>query len=134
LKHEISSEATHIENIKNISYIFSPGKLYYFDFMPKNDRDEAVDTVYFMTTNDSSVAIVDDKLSYTSDSETILYGTPGNVIDLKMMTVSSLPLSVSITVKLDDCPPGFYPSIETISNKTICKCSVNVNGEDYYMG
>ena len=46
LKQEISSEATHIENLKSTSYTFPPGKLYYFDFVAENDRNEAVDTVY----------------------------------------------------------------------------------------
>ena len=131
LEKEISSEATHIENLKNTSYIFPPGKLFYFDLVTENDRNEAVDTVYFVTTNDSSVAVVEETLTYTSKSETMLYGAPGSVINLKMVTVNSLPLLLSFNVKLDDCPPGFYPSIETKSNKTICKCSVNVANQDY---
>ena len=132
LSKEISSEATNIDNLKNTSYTFPPGKLYYFRFVAENDRNEAVDTVYFVTTNDSSVAVVDDTLSYTSESNTMLYGAPGNVIDLNVVTTNSLPLSVSISVKLDDCPPGFYPSTESRSNKTACKCSVNVADQEYF--
>ena len=132
LSKEISSEATNIENLKNTSYTFPPGKLYDFKFVAKNDRNEAVDTVYFVTTNDSSIAVVDDTLSYTSESNTMLYGAPGNVIDLNVVTINSLPLSVSICVKLDDCPPGFYPSTESRSNKTVCKCSVNVADQEYF--
>ena len=132
LKHEISSEATHIENLKNTSYIFPPGKLDYFDFVAENDRNEAVDTVYFVTTNDSSDAVVEDTLSYTSESDTVLYGEPESEVHLKMVTVNSLPLSISISIKLDDCPPGFYQSVETNSNKTTCMCSVNVEGQDYF--
>ena len=132
LKQEISSEATNIKNLKNTSYTFPPGKLYYFDFVAENDRNEAVDTVYFVTTNDSSVAVVEDTLSYTSESDTVLYGAPKSEIDLKMVTVNSLPLSISINVKLDDCPPGFYLSIETRSNKEICRCSVNVADQEYF--
>ena len=130
LQKEISSEATHIENLKNTSYIFPPGKLYYFNFTAKNDRNETVNAVYSVTTN-SSVAVVDDAFSYTSESDTMLYGEPGSEIQLKMVTVNSLPLSISINVTLDDCPPGFYPSTEIYSNKTICRCSVNVEGQDY---
>ena len=132
LKEEISSEATQIQNLKNTSYIFPPGKLYYFEFVAQNDRNETVDTVYFATTNDSSTAVVDDTSSYTSESNTMIYGAPGSVVGLKMVTVNSLPLSISITVKLDDCPPGFYPSIESRSNKTRCRCSVNVVDQDYF--
>ena len=132
LKQEISSEATHIENLKNTSYTFPPGKLFNFDFVAENDRNEAVDTVYFVTTNDSSVAVVEDTLSYTSESDTVLYGAPNSEIDLKMVTVNSLPLSISVNVKLDDCPPGFYLSIETKSNKAICRCSVNVADQEYF--
>ena len=131
LQQEISSEATDIEN-SNPSYTFPPGKLYSFDFAPKNDRNEVVDTIYFVTTNDSSTAVVDDTLSYTSESSTMLYGEPGSTLALKMVTVNSLPLSISINVKLDDCPPGFYLSTETNSNKTVCECSVNVEGQDYF--
>ena len=128
LKPEISSEATDIEN-SNFSYIFPSGKLYSFDFVPKNDRNETVNTIYFVTTNDSSTAVVDDTLSYTSEGSTMLYGEPGNTVGLKMVTVNSLPLSISINVKLDDCPPGFYLSTEI---KTACECSVNVKGKDYF--
>ena len=131
LKQEISSEATHIENLKNTSYTFPPGKLYYFDFVAQNDRKEAVDTVYFQTTNDSSTAVVDDTASYTSESDTMVYGTSGSVVNLKISTVNSVPLSISIDVKIDDCPPGFYLSTESRSNKITCKCSVNVEGQDY---
>ena len=132
LSQEISSEATRIENLKNTSYTFPPGKLYYFEFVAENDRNEAVDTVYFVTTNDSSVAVVDNTLSYTSEGNTMLYGAPGNVVDLNVVTINSLPLSISINVKLDNCPPGFYPSTESRSNKIVCKCSVNVAGQDYF--
>ena len=132
LKQEISSEATHIKNLKNTSYTFPPGKLFYFDFVAENDRNEAVDTVYFVTTNDSSVAVVEDTLSYTSEGDTVLYGAPNSEIDLKIVTVNSLPLSISVNVKLDNCPPGFYLSTETRSNKAICRCSVNVADQEYF--
>ena len=132
LRQEISSEAIRIDNLKNTSYTFPPGKLHYFEFAAENDRNEAVDTVYFVTTNNSSVAVVDDTLSYTSESNTMLYGTPGSVVDLNVVTINSLPLSISISVKLDDCPPGFYPSTESRSNKIICKCSVNVVDQEYF--
>ena len=111
LQEEISFEATWVENLKNTSYHFLPGKLNYFDLVAENDRKEAVGTIYFVTTNDNSVAMVDDTYSYTAEANTMLYGAPGSVVGLKMVTVNSLPLSVSISVKLDDCPPGFYPTI-----------------------
>ena len=131
LKQEISSEATHIENLKT-TYTFPPGKLYYFDFIAENDRNEAVDTVYFVTTNDSSIAVVEDTLSYTSESDTMLYGEPKSETDLKIVTVNSLPLSISINIKLDDCPPGFYLSTESRLNNTVCRCSVNVADQEYF--
>ena len=133
LKKEISSDAASIENLRNSSYIFPPGKLYNFDLVAKNDREEVVDTVYFATTTDSSVAVVDDTYSYTSESDTVINGELGSQFDLKMVTVNSLPLSISIGVKLDDnCPPGFYPSTEAKSHKTICECSVNVADQEYF--
>ena len=131
LDQEISSEVTHIGNLTNTSYTFPPGKLFYFDLVTDNERNEAVDTVYFVTTNDSSVAVVEKTLSYTSESKTMLYGAPGSEIDLKMVTVNSFPLSLSINIKLGDCPPGFCSSIEAGSNKTICKCSVNIQHQAY---
>ena len=132
LQKEISTDAARVENLKNASYHFPPGKLNYFDLVAENDREEAVDTIYFVTTNDSSVAMVDGTYSYTAEANTILYGAPGSVVDLKMVTVNHLPLSISISVKLDDCPPGFYPSIESRFNKTVCKCSVNETGQEYF--
>ena len=132
LQQEISSEAIDIKNFKNSSYTFPPGKLFSFDFVPKNDRNQTVDTIYFVTTNDSSVAVVDDTLSFTSESDTLLYGEPGSTVGLSMVTVNNLPLSISVNIKLDDCPPGFYLSTETNSNKRVCKCSVNVEGQEYF--
>ena len=133
LKKEISSDAASIENLKNSSYVFPPGKLYSFDLVAKNDREEVVDTVYFATTNNNSVAAVDDTFSYISESDTVLYGELGSLFDLKMVTVNGLPLSVSIGVKLDDnCPPGFYPTTEARSGKTVCRCSVNVADQEYF--
>ena len=133
LKKEISSDVAYIDNLKNSSYIFPPGKLYNFGLVAKNDREEVVGTVYFATTNDSTVAVVDDTYSYTSESNTVLYGELGSLFDLKMVTVNGLPLSISVGVKLDDnCPAGFYPSTNAKSNKTVCECSVNVADQEYF--
>ena len=133
LSQEISSEATYVSNVKKTTYSIPPGKLYHFNFTEKNDRLEKVDVVYFTSIYDnSSVAVVDDTETYTADDFTLLHGTPGSTFKLKMVTDSSLPLSVTVTVQLDDCPPGFYLSSETDSNITVCKCSVNVPGKDYF--
>ena len=130
LSQEISSEATYVKNI-NSSYSIPPGKLYNFDFKEENERMEQVDAVYFVTTNGSSVAAVDETELYTLNDFTMLHGKPGSIFNLKMVTVNNLPLSISVKVKLDECPPGFYLSFPTDTNKTLCRCSVNVPNQDY---
>ena len=130
LGQEISSEATYV-NIINDRYSIPPGKLYNFGFTEENERMENVDAVYFVTTNDSSVATVDETELYTLDDFTMLHGKPGSVFDLKMVTVNNLPLSITVKIKLDECPPGFYLAFSSDPNKTICRCSVNVPDQDY---
>ena len=126
LGQEISTDAANIGNVRNDSvYSIPPGKLYNFNFSEENDRMEKVDAVYFSTTNDSSIAVVDDTVTYTLGDYTLLHGKLKSVFNLKMVTDNSLPISVTVKVKLDDCPPGFY-----LSN-SVCKCTVNVPGQDY---
>ena len=48
LQEEISFEATRVENLKNTSYHFPPGKLKYFDLVAENDRKEVVDAVCYL--------------------------------------------------------------------------------------
>ena len=124
---EISSEATYVKNINDSGYSIPPGKLYNFDFKEENERMEKVDALYFVTTNGSSVASVDETETYTLDDFTMLHGNPGSAFNLKMVTVNSLPLSITVKVKLDECPPGFY-----LASDTVCKCSVNVPDQDYF--
>jgi len=130
LDQEISSEGAYIKNIKNDGYNISPGQLYNFMFDLQNDREEKIDTALFATINDSSVGVVVDDQSY-SNGYTKLQGNPGSILGMEIVTLSSLPLSVTITINLDDCPPGFYSSYGNSPNETICKCSVNVPGKDY---
>ena len=131
LNKEISSDVTNVKYAKNISYSIPPGKLYNFGLEEENERKGRVDAVYFVTSNDSSIATVDHTESYTLDDFTMLHGKPGGVVDLKMVTVNSLPLSITVKVKLDECPPGFYQFFKSNSNQTTCKCSVNVPDQDY---
>ena len=128
LEQEISSEAVYVPNF-NKTESFPPGKLYNFKFNVENDRMEKAEAVYFVTTNNSNVAVVDDAESY-SDGYVRLYGQPRSVFDVALTTTSNLPLSIQVSVKLDDCPPGFYPHGSS-PNETVCKCSVNIPGEDY---
>ncbi|XP_065895415.1 uncharacterized protein [Dysidea avara] len=130
LDQEISSEGAYIHNINKDNYNISPGQLYNFKFKLQNDRAEKIDTALFASTNDSSVGVVVDDQSY-SNGYTKLQGDPGSVLAMEMITLSSLPLSVTITIHLNDCPPGFYPSYGSSPNETTCKCSVNVPGKDY---
>ena len=130
LKQEISSEAAYIKNIKDETYSIPPGKLYKFGFDMENDRSENVAAVYFTTTNDSSIAVVDDILSYAR-GYTRLHGNPESSLNIEMVAVTDLPILITVSVKLDNCPPGFYPSFKTYPNETQCKCSVNEPGEDY---
>ena len=128
--HEISSEAAYIRNFNNGKILIPPGRLYDFNFDTENDRSENIDTVYFVTTNDSSVAVVSNDSTY-SNGYTRLTGNPKTAIDIDMVTVSSLPLSIKIGIEIDDCPPGFYPFYGSSPNETVCKCSVNVPEKDY---
>ena len=128
LEKEISSEAVYVQNF-SITESFPPGKLYNFKFKVDNDRMEEAQAVYFVTTNDSTVAVVDDAESY-SNGYTKLYGEPESVFDVELTTTGNLPLSILLNVKLTDCPPGFYPDGIT-PNETVCKCSVNVPGREY---
>ena len=130
LDQEISSEGAYIQNINNDGYKISPGQLYNFKFNLQNDREEKIDTALFATINDSSVGAIVDDQSY-SNGYTKVKGDPGSILGMELITLSSLPLSVTITIHLDDCPPGFYASYGNSPNETICKCSVNVPGEDY---
>ena len=128
---EISSEASYVKNINNSGYSIPPGKLYNFDFKEENERMEKVDAVYFVTTDGNSNASVDGTETYTLDDFTMLHGNPGSTFNLKMVTVNSLPLSITVKVKLEECPPGFYLHFASESNNTICRCSVNVPNQDY---
>ena len=133
LNKEISSYVTYVNYPDNTSYSIPPGKLYNFGFEEEDERKGKVDAVYYVTINDSAraIATVDQTESYTLDDFTMLHGKPGGVVDVHMVTVNSLPLSITVKVKLDDCPPGFYQFFESNSNQTTCKCSVNVPGQDY---
>ena len=130
LKKEISSEAAYTQNIKGEPYNIPPGKLYRFGFDFKNDRSEKVDAVYFATTDDSSVAVVDDVYSY-NQGFTRVHGNPGSKFNIEMVAVTDLPISIVISVKLDDCPPGFYLSDKDYLNQTQCECSANEPGKEY---
>lgn len=130
LKQEISSEAAYVQNLKEKTYNIPPGKLYNFEFDLENDRSENVDAVYLATTNDSSIAVVNDALTYTR-GYTKLHGNPGSTFDLEMATVTDLPISIIVSVKLADCPPGFYLSSKTYPTEAQCECSTNEPGKGY---
>ena len=130
LHQEISSEAVYVRNYQDTIYSIPPGKFYNFNFREENERMEEVDAVYFVTSN-SSVAVVDNTETYSSNDLTSLHGNSTDIFSLKMVTINGLPLSVTVNVRLDECPPGYYLSSASNSSKSVCKCSVNVPQRDY---
>jgi len=130
LNNEISSEITYVKNVDPAYDSIPPGRVYQFSFIAENERNVEADAVYFVTTSNSSVAVVDQFFTYSINGHTQLYGPPGSDFDIQMVTGGNIPLAITVNIQLADCPPGFYPN-GTIQNYTSCACSVNVRGQEY---
>ena len=130
LDNEISSEITYVKNVNPTYDSIPPGRLYQFNFIAENERNVKADAVYFVTSSNNSVAVVDQLFTYSINGYTRLYGPPGSNIDLQMVTGGNIPLAITVNIQLANCPPGFYPN-DAIQNNTSCECSVNVPGQEY---
>ena len=121
------SEIYHQHNVNDTLKI-PPGKRYRLNITALDDRHSPVDTVYLVTSNSNSQCQVSKSSMYSSDATIELEGRPHCSVTVDVQTINARPLSLSITVVTDHCPPGYYISHENI---VTCKCSVFNLAEEF---
>ena len=123
---EIATDALYI-NISTIERIkIPPGQFYPLGITPVDDRGQRAYPVIFTQTNStniSSAGVVVDG----SDYFVRLYGRTNSNISLYLHTFNNRPYFSTISVTVDECPPGFYYSFEA----KLCKCSTGTTEKLY---
>ena len=104
-----------------------PGQLYNLNISSTDDRQQLSHPIFYAYTNDSDVT-VDGTTTYISDDLIKLHGSPNTNITLHLHSINSRSWSVSISVMIDYCPPGFFFD----DRKNVCWCSTDVLNQQYY--
>lgn len=102
-----------------------PGKLTELPIETLNDLSEKVSSVYHVSVNNkgkSSVS-VDSAFTYLSNKSIRLFGKPGDRAEIKLETVSVRTTVLKLSIKLEECPPGYIHNNE----KETCECSIFTN-------
>ena len=123
---EIATDTANI-TLNNDRVKIPPGQFYDLKILPTDDRHQISHPVFYAYTDNDNVT-VDQTTTYISDSFIKLHGKPNTSLTLHLRSINSRSWSVSITVTLDRCPPGFFFN----DSANVCKCSTDVPHQQYY--
>ena len=138
LDKEIETDPSYITNYRGVSndgmLHIPPGRFYKFNIDWVDNKGEKIRTAYIVQTNNKMNCSVSEISSYSALGIVQLKGTPGSVLVLTFQSVSTQPLVITFNVTLDQCPPGYYLSHDSLPNATVCICSATQEEKYQYRG
>lgn len=131
LNDEISTAASQlIYGNSNDTLRIPPGKSHQLNIIALDDRQSQVNTVYLIKSDKNSCCgRVTNSSMYSSDAVIKLEGEVDCNLTIEIETINARPLSLSIQVIIDECPPGFYASKK--NGMEVCTCSLFRYNEEF---
>ena len=118
--------------------LVSPGQDLVLPFKLMDDLCHKTFGLYHVTIINSNIEqkyinesiMLDPANSYMSDDTVRLFGNPGDVATLELATTGFREISLSITVKIQHCQPGYV--VNSTNKRIDCVCSTNT--QNRYFG
>ena len=131
-QHEISTSGARfvVEEVGIINVI--PGKERRLKFKLLDDLDHEIPDSYHvhLLTEQSSIKL-DPRYYYITDKKIRLLGKPEDTTDVLVGTLDFRDISLSLRVKMAQCPPGFVTQVNTRENGIECVCSTQSSTKTY---
>ena len=129
---EIATDTLNI-SVDTVEHIkIPPGQFYPLNITPLDDRGQRAYPVIFTQTNNTDISSAG-VIVNGSDYFVKLYGRINSNISLYLHTVNNRPYLGTISVTVDDCPPGFYYPFnkDEAESVKLCKCSTSASEKLY---
>ena len=124
--NEISTSGAKFNwtNDSSTPLLVPPGRDVHLPFKLLDDLDQETFGLYHVSVQRDDEIKLDPANSYISDETVRLYGNPGSVATLQLATTGFREITLSVKIKMQECPPGYIMS--DTDKGTDCVCSANM--------